>query len=92
MSISWDPPSYEHRNGPNLQYSVNVSHVESSFTSYKSVSSTSAIFTSLHPDYVYTCEVAAENSAGQGPFRVESVRMPEACELEKKKKTHCNFL
>ena len=80
LSVSWEPLSYEHTNGPDFQYSVNVSHMETSANYYTTTSTTSVDFTSLHPDYVYECSVAAVNRVGQGPHVTGTVRMLEARE------------
>ena len=80
LSLTWEPPSPEHRNGVILQYSVNVTHVETSSTQQSFTSSTSKVLTSLHPDYTYECSVAAETSVGRGPYRTQTIRMPEARE------------
>jgi len=78
LSLTWEPLPFEDRNGPDLYYSVNVSNTETSASYYTTSSTTSADFTSLHPDYIYECSVAAENKVGRGPHASDTVRMPEA--------------
>ena len=72
LSMMWDPPSVEHRNGVILHYIVNITDTPH----FLSVDTSSII--TLHPDYTYVCSIAAETSEGHGPYQTEIIRMPEA--------------
>ncbi len=79
ISLAWEPPTYEHRNGPIIQYAINITNTETSAYELYSTTSLSVTVSSLHPDYTYECSVAAETSVGRGPFTIYTpIQMPEA--------------
>lgn len=80
ISMSWEPPALEHRNGEILRYIVNVTHATSGETLH-STPNTTIVVHSLHPYYVYHCNVAAENVIGSGPYSTGIVQLPEASKL-----------
>ena len=66
--LSWSPPPVEDRNGPIIGYVIQVTNAGSgeSFTVIPQENSTE--IRSLRPFTTYTCVVAAQTSAGIGPY------------------------
>ena len=81
LSMTWDPPSPEHKNGIILRYYFNITLPSTSDTDGSLTPNTYTIITSLHPYYIYKCSVAAETSVGRGPYRSDVIQMPEAGSL-----------
>ena len=65
--LEWDSPPPISFNGIFLAYVINVTERETGLTFETNTTSTSITLTSLHPDYVYECRVAAYTIAA-GPF------------------------
>ena len=68
VSLSWDPPADDQRNGIITSYVIRVLLVDRGTTEYYNSSITSVTLTSLKPYTTYECSVAAVTSAGRGPF------------------------
>ena len=66
--LSWNPPPVEDRNGPITGYAIQVTNFGTgeSFTVTSQENSTE--IRSLRPFTTYTCVVAAQTSAGIGPY------------------------
>ena len=64
ISLSWEPPASDKRNG----IIIRVISVDEGKTMYFNSSALSTTVTSLKPFTTYECSVAAETSAGRGPF------------------------
>lgn len=83
LTINWQPPALQHRNGLITNYIVNVSvnDQDSAFNNQHVVSSTSLTL-QTQPYTTYMITVAAATVIGQGPFSTEEiVTTPEACEF-----------
>ena len=83
LTINWQPPALQHRNGLITNYIVNVSvnDLDSAFNDQHVVSSTSLTL-QTQPYTTYMITVAAATVIGQGPFSTEEiVTTPEACEF-----------
>ena len=76
--MSWEPPLPEDRNGIIINYTVNITEMETG-TQFQLVTDNTTITAfSLHPYYTYIYTVAAETSVGLGPYTSpRAVRMPE---------------
>lgn len=70
IQVVWGPPLEVDQNGVITNYSINISNLESGNSNTLSVSSLThrTVFHQLHPYTTYGIAVAAENSAGVGPF------------------------
>ena len=68
ISLSWEPPADDQRNGIITLYIIRVVSVDAGTTAYYNSSVPSATVTSLKPYTTYECSIAAETSAGRGPF------------------------
>ena len=66
--MSWEPPASDKRNGIIILYIIRVISVDEGTTMYFNSSALSTTVTSLKPYTTYECSVAAETSAGRGPF------------------------
>ena len=77
ISLSWEPPLDDQRNGIIVQYTIRIVLVDEG--SYIFVNSTipSVTVTSLRPYTTYDCFVAAETSAGRGPFSTSLIIVTE---------------
>ena len=67
LSMTWDPPAVQHRNGIITAYTINITSNGWSITQTVSLG-TSFRLESLRPFVSYTCSIAAQTSVGQGPF------------------------
>ena len=79
--LSWSPPPVEDRNGAITGYTIQVTNAgtEETFTVTSQGSSTE--IRSLRPFTTYTCVVAAQTSAGIGPYSTTvMIRTDEAGE------------
>ena len=82
MTIRWQPPLLQHRNGLITNYIVNVSvnDQDSAFNNQHVVSAPSLTL-QTQPYTTYMITVAAATVIGQGPFSTEEiVTTPEDCE------------
>ena len=68
ISLSWEPPVDDQRNGIITLYIIRVVSVDAGTTAYYNSSVLSATVTPLKPSTTYECSIAAETSAGRGPF------------------------
>ena len=77
LSLAWEEPQEEDRNGIIRQYHINVTEVNTR-RQFQVVSTTTSIsISSLHPDYTYQWTVAAF-TIGLGPFSIsETISTPE---------------
>ena len=77
LSLAWEEPQEEDRNGIIRQYHINVTEVNTR-RQFQVVSTTTSIsISSLHPDYTYQWTVAAF-TIGLGPFSTsETISTPE---------------
>lgn len=66
--MSWEPPADEQINGIIVLYIIRVVPVSGGATLYYNSSVPRVTLTSLRPYTVYQCYIAAETSAGRGPF------------------------
>ena len=78
LVLSWEPPLPEDRNGIIINYTVNITEMETG-TQFQLVTDNTTITAfSLHPHYTYSCTVAAETSVGLGSYTTpRPVQMPE---------------
>ena len=67
ITLSWEPPADEQQNGIVINYAVRVA-VEGGTATYLNSTTTYIVITSLRPYTTYECSIAAETSAGMGPF------------------------
>jgi len=79
LTLRWQPPPPEDRNGVITQYVVNITGLsvagQEPFVLH--TTETSIVVGLLHPSYTYACEVAAVTSVGQGPYRSITSQLPE---------------
>ena len=68
ISLVWDPPPEEHRNGIIIGYLINVSAVDPGETFHLFTTNDSAVVNGLRPFTTYFTAVAAQTNAGVGPF------------------------
>jgi len=74
----WTPPAEEHQNGIVVRYLINVT-VAGTGDMFQLFSNTNNITARLMPFTMYTIVLAAENSAGIGPYtRFVSIWTEEA--------------
>jgi hypothetical protein len=67
-TLMWDPPNPEDRNGIVIEYTINVSAVETGEMFQLTSATTSLTVTLLRPFTTYRCLIAASTSVGIGPF------------------------
>lgn len=67
ISLAWQPPLQETRNGIITGYTVSLSSVSSTETRRITTTNTNLTVTSLRPYTTYECIVAAFTSIGEGP-------------------------
>lgn len=78
ISISWEPPPLEDRNGDIIGYSVNVTAIEIGDKFHLSLMGTSLTQSFLRPFTTYEFRLAALTPAGVGPFSsVYRINTPE---------------
>ena len=66
--LSWDPLPSDQQNGIVTGYVINVTVVETSQTFLLFSATTSLTVNTLSPFRTYICIIAAQTSAGTGPF------------------------
>ena len=82
ITLSWSPPDMQSRNGIITGYLINVTEIETGETFQVSSATTNLVIQSLRPFTTYVCVIAAETSAGTGPFSISlTVRTNEAGRL-----------
>ena len=67
LSLSWEPPSAENRNGFIRLYHIRLKEVETEDEIYVLSNITQVTVNNLHPFYTYNCSVAPE-TVSLGPF------------------------
>ena len=78
LVLSWEPPLPEDRNGIIINYTVNITEMETGTQFQLVTDNTNITAFSLHPYYTYSCTVAAKTSVGLGPYTTpRPVQMPE---------------
>ena len=78
ITMSWDPPQPDQRNGIIQRYAVNITTLTDQQTVFHSLlTSTSHTVDSLRPYSSYSCAVAAETGAGRGSHITQIIHMPE---------------
>ena len=79
LSITWNPPAAEDRNGIILSYIVNITDMETREQMQLTSVSQSLNVRGLMPFTTYLCNVAASTAIGTGPFsNVTTVQTLEA--------------
>ena len=80
LQASWMPPENESLNGVIISYQLVLRELRSGVeTSHStSASTTSYMWSGLHPHYSYSVSVAAATVAGNGPTVESQIQMPEA--------------
>ena len=68
ISLVWDPPPEEHRNGIIIGYIINVSAVDPGEMFQLFTTNESTVVDDLKPFTTYFTAVAAQTNAGVGPF------------------------
>ena len=82
ITVSWEPPADEQQNGIIINYVVQVA-AEGETATYLNSTTTYIVITSLKPYTNYEYSIAAETSAGRGPFSsISTTQTDEAGELE----------
>ena len=77
LTLSWEPPPFENRNGQIRQYQIQIEEIESGDILQRTSNTTQATVSDLHPYYNYNCSVAAE-TISLGPFSTHiSVQLNE---------------
>ena len=77
LNLTWQPPPEDDRNGIITGYVVNITGQTVQEQYFYQTPNTSLVVESLHPYYSYVCGVAAETTAGRGPFIFKVVQLPE---------------
>ena len=76
--LTWDPPNDEDQNGVIVEYTINVTAVETGEEFQFTSNITMLTVTTLRPFTTYLCTIAASTSVGLGPFStVFTLRTPE---------------
>ena len=76
--LTWDPPNAEDQNGVIIEYTINVTAVETGEEFLLTSDTTMSTVTTLRPFTTYLCIIAASTSIGLGPFStVFTLRTPE---------------
>ena len=76
--LTWDPPNAEDQNGVIVEYTINVTAVETGEEFQFTSNTTIFTITTLRPFTTYLCTIAASTSIGLGPFStVFTLRTPE---------------
>lgn len=68
LSISWNAPNEEDRNGNINEYIVNVTNTDTLVTTQFTTANNDFSIVNLDPDTTYSLSVAARNANGTGPF------------------------
>ena len=78
LSLSWNSPLRNLRNGIIRHYVIRFIEQETNVTSQQQSSGTNIIFNSLHPFYTYKFSISAV-TVGAGPYsQPTSVKLPQA--------------
>ena len=81
LTLSWDPPANESRNGVIQRYVIRILEDDTSTSTDYYSSTTQITVSDLHPYYTYKCSVAAE-TVGVGPYTaIVTVQLDEDSEL-----------
>ena len=64
VSLMWEPPEEDHRDGDLIQYTVNLGSLGSAITSIDTKNN-STVLTELLPYHEYTCCVTVETTNGK---------------------------
>lgn len=67
FTLTWQPPSFEGRNGIIQQYVIRVQEVDTGRMFTETSNTTEVTVENLHPFYSYNSRIAAE-TIGLGPF------------------------
>ena len=67
IMLSWSPPLPEYQNGIIILYRINLTTPQN-VTQHYTTADTNITITGLMPHTLYSCAIAAENSAGVGPY------------------------
>ena len=67
LTLTWQPPSFESRNGVIQQYIIQIEEVNSGRMLTATSNTTDVIIDDLHPFYSYSCRIAAE-TIQVGPY------------------------
>ena len=70
VTLNWSPPDIQSQNGIITGYLINVTEIETGETFQVSSATTNLVIQSLRPFTTYVCVIAAETSAGTGPFSI----------------------
>ena len=70
ITLSWSPPELQSQNGNITGYLINVTEIGTRETFQVSSATTNLVIQSLRPFTTYVCVIAAETSAGTGPFSI----------------------
>ncbi len=68
VSLMWSAPAPEDRNGPIIEYKINVTVISTGQTYVLTSSTTNLEVTSLRPFTDYMFRIAALTAAGTGPY------------------------
>ena len=71
LTVSWEPPPPEQRNGVIISYTLRCSDTVESFELVLNPISSIELY-GLNPNIDYMCEIAASTAAGIGPFVITS--------------------
>lgn len=84
ITLTWEAPEVENQNGIITGYVVIVTVMETGESFQRSSTTNSLTVVSLRPYTTYVCAIAAETSAGVGPFSITIiVQTDEACECNR---------
>jgi len=75
MTLSWDPPVADSRDGIISRYNILCSsdeHMEFTLQQYNPAAAQSVSMTSLNPFTNYNCCIATQTTNGNGPYRCDS--------------------
>ena len=67
LTLTWQPPSFESRNGVIQQYIIQIEEVDSGRMLTATSNTTEVSVDNLHPFYSYSCRIAAE-TVQVGPY------------------------
>ena len=67
MTLTWNPPPFEHINGLIRYYTMQVTEMETQATFTVTSNTTEVTVEGLHPYYTYQCKIAA-HTIDLGPF------------------------
>ena len=68
LTLDWDLPLLRDRNGPVINYGVNLTALEVPSVQILAISRNRISIAGLHPYYTYSCKVQAKTSVGSGPY------------------------